>query len=66
MSGPLIAFIFGCAFLVIGGWMARGYYDEFSLKIRPLWVSLVDAFVSLAWIGFGVVLIVAAIEGRQP
>lgn len=65
MSGPLAALFLGCAFLVIGGWIARGYYDEFSLKIRPLWVSLVDAFVSLAWIGFGVVLIVAAIEGLQ-
>jgi hypothetical protein len=37
---------------------------EFRIRLRPIWFYLVDGLLAIAWIGLGIVIIIAAKEAQ--
>lgn len=56
--------LFGCFCVAYGGWRANDCFLEFRIGLRPIWVYLVDGLLAAAWIGLGVVIIIAAKEAQ--
>ena len=61
----MIALLLGCLCIAYGGWRANDCFRDFKIGLRPIWVYLVDGLLAAAWIGLGVVIIIAA-KGGQP
>jgi hypothetical protein len=60
----MIGLLLGCLCVAYGGWRANDCFLEFTIGLRPIWVYLVDVVLAAAWIGLGVVIIIAAKEAN--
>lgn len=60
----MIGLLLGCLCVAYGGWRANDCFMEFRIGLRPIWVYLLDGLFAVAWIGLGVVIIIAAKEAQ--
>ena len=60
----MIGLLLGCLCVAFGGWLANECFTEFTIGLRPIWVYLLDGLLAVAWIGLGVVIVIAAKEAQ--
>jgi hypothetical protein len=60
----MIGLLLGCLCVAYGGWLANNCFMEFRIRLRPIWFYLVDGLLAIAWIGLGIVIIIAAKEAQ--
>jgi hypothetical protein len=60
----MIGLLLGCLCVAYGGWRANDCFLEFTIGLRPIWVYLVDGLLAIAWIGLGIVIVIAAKEAQ--